>query len=104
MIFDFSDASMKDLSPIFTISRARNLLAHKQFLDPETPEKLPFLDPEIIEIVQNISASINCQNGEISGSRNGRNGRQILYAACTYYVISFCQILDPPSNQDKHCH
>ena len=42
-------------------------------------EKLQFLNPEIVNMVQNISGSRNCQNGEITGSRNRRNGRQILY-------------------------
>ena len=65
------------------------------FLDPETTEILQFMDPEIVKMDQNISGSRYCRNGakmdklisgsinlrncEISGSRNRRNGRQILY-------------------------
>ena len=47
-----------------------------QFLDPETTKILPFLDPEIVKMDQQISGS---KNGAISGSKNHRNGPQILY-------------------------
>ena len=50
-----------------------------QFLDPETTEILPFLDPEIVKMDKKNSGSRNCRNGAISGSRNRRKGRQILY-------------------------
>ena len=39
-----------------------------QFLDPEIAEILQFLDPEIMKM-----------DKQISGSRNRRNGGQILY-------------------------
>ena len=48
-------------------------------MDPETAEKLPFLDPEFAKMDHKISGSKNRRNGEISGSRNRRNGREILY-------------------------
>ena len=50
-----------------------------QFLDPETAKILPFLDSQIVKMYQQISASRNCRNCAISGSRNRRNGRYILY-------------------------
>ena len=50
-----------------------------RFLDPETTEILPFLDPEIVKIDQ-----------QISGSRNPRIGWQILYGTFFQYAfISF---------------
>ena len=49
------------------------------FLDPETTEILQFLDPEIVKMDKKNSGSRNCRNGVISGSRNRRKGRQILY-------------------------
>ena len=54
-----------------------------QFLDPETTEILPFLDPEIVEMDKKNSGSRNFRNGAISGSRNHRKGRQILYQGNT---------------------
>ena len=45
-----------------------------QFLDPETAEILQFLDPEIVKM-----------DKKISGSRNRRKGRQILYPR-PYYI------------------
>ena len=57
-----------------------------QFLDPETTEILPFLDPEIVKMDKKNSGSRNCRNGAISGSRNRRKGRQILYADICYTI------------------
>ena len=37
------------------------------FLDSETVEKLQFMAPEIVKMVENISGSRNCQDGDISG-------------------------------------
>ena len=50
-----------------------------RFLDPETTEILLFLDPEIVKMDKKNFGSRNCRNGVISGSRNRRKGRQILY-------------------------
>ena len=55
-----------------------------QFLDPETTEILPFLDPEIVKMDKKYSGSRNCRNGAISESRNRRKGRQILYRLKSY--------------------
>ena len=50
-----------------------------QILDPETAEILQFLDPGIVKMDEKNSGSRNRRNGVISGSRNHRKGRQILY-------------------------
>ena len=47
--------------------------------DPKTAEILQFLDPEIVKMDKKKSGSRNCRNGGVSGSRNRRKGRQILY-------------------------
>ena len=49
-----------------------------RFLDQETAEILQFLDPEIVKMDKNFG-SRNHRNDVISGSRNRRKGRQILY-------------------------
>ena len=66
-----------------------------QFLDPETTEILPFLDPEIVKMDQKNSGSRNHRNGVISGSRNRRKGRQILYGLNCFWAATgnngFCR-------------
>ena len=57
-----------------------------RFLDPETAEILQFLDPEIEKMDKNDSGCRNCRNGVISGSRNRRKGRQILYEPATTLI------------------
>ena len=49
------------------------------FLIQKLQKKQQFLDPEIVKMDQKNSGSRNCRNGAISGSRNRRKGRQILY-------------------------
>ena len=49
------------------------------FLDPETAEIQQFLDPENVKMDNKNSECRNHRNGVISGSRNRRKGRQILY-------------------------
>ena len=55
------------------------ILEMVQFLNPEIAEILQFLDPEIVKMDKKNSGSRNCRNGAISGSRNRRKGRQILF-------------------------
>ena len=57
-----------------------------RFLDPETAEILQFLDPEIVKMETKNSGSRNRRNVGISGSRNCRKGRQILYEVSGQYL------------------
>ena len=50
-----------------------------QFLDPEIAKIPQFMDPEIVNMDKKNYGSINRRNGAISGSRNCRKGRKILY-------------------------
>ena len=72
-----------------------------QFLDPEivemdkknsTAEILQFLDPEIVKLDKQISGSRNFRNGVISGSRNRRKGRQILYEEIPNHLKFFKRV------------
>ena len=51
----------------------------KKNLDPEIVEMVRFLDPETEEILQFLDPEIVKMDKTISGSRNRRKGRQILY-------------------------
>ena len=49
------------------------------FDDPEIAEMVQFLDTETAEILQFLDQEILKMDKKISGSRNCRKGRQILY-------------------------
>ena len=59
-----------------------------RFPVPKTAEILQFLDPEIVKMHKKNHGCGNRRNGVISGSRNCRKGRQILYEKNSYWAES----------------
>ena len=75
-----------------------------QFLDAETVEILQFLDPEIVKIGKSISGFRNCRNSKISGSRNHRKGRQILYHFWFNILVHLVQTIMAMDKKDTVHH